>query len=85
MSELFIAGGTIVDPERMHRFAGDVLVRDGRVAQTAAPGALRPQHGGGGVFGVEGRGHPRRGRRACPGVELKMDRLQTYGRFVGDA
>lgn len=45
MSELFIAGGTIVDPERMHRFAGDVLVRDGRVAQTAAPGALRPTAG----------------------------------------
>ena len=45
MSELFIAGGTIIDPERMHRFAGDVLIRDGRVAQTAAPGALRPTAG----------------------------------------
>ncbi|MBQ2947960.1 MAG: amidohydrolase family protein [Clostridia bacterium] len=40
MSELFIFGGTVIDPQRMDLFRADILVRGGAIAQIAAPGSL---------------------------------------------
>ena len=40
MSDIFISGGRVVDPERERIFEADVLVRGGRIAAIALPGAL---------------------------------------------
>ena len=45
MSELFICGGVVFDPERDRRFAGDVFVRDGRVERVERAGRMTPPTG----------------------------------------
>ena len=45
MSDLFIRGGTVLDPEREHRFIGDVLVQGGRVARVERAGRNAPPEG----------------------------------------
>lgn len=45
MSEIFISGGVVIDPETLSRFPADVLVRDGLIASVTAPGAI-PAPGG---------------------------------------
>ena len=45
MSDLFIRGGTVLDPEREHRLIGDVLVQGGRIARVERPGRITPPEG----------------------------------------
>ena len=40
MSDLFIFGGMVIDPQRTDLFRADILVRGGAIAQIAAPGSL---------------------------------------------
>lgn len=45
MSELFISGGRVIDPERERGFRADVLVRGGKIAAIASPGEItRPEN-----------------------------------------
>jgi len=41
MSELFISGGTVIDPEKMCRYRGDVWVKEGRIAAVSEPGKMK--------------------------------------------
>ena len=45
MSDLFIRGGTVIDPGREHRFVGDVLVQGGRIARVERAGRIVPPEG----------------------------------------
>ena len=40
MSELFISGGRVIDPEQCCSFFADVLVRGGKIAAISAPGEI---------------------------------------------
>lgn len=40
MSELFISGGRVIDPEQARSFPADVLVRGSKIAMIAAPGEM---------------------------------------------
>lgn len=42
MSCLFIRGGVVFDPEREHRFPGDVLIRGGRIERVERAGRITP-------------------------------------------
>ena len=41
MSEFFISGGTVIDPEKKCRFSADIWVKEGKIAAVAAPGTMK--------------------------------------------
>ena len=45
MSELFICGGTVIDPEQERSYPADILVRDGVIAAISEPGSIRAPQG----------------------------------------
>jgi len=41
MSELFISGGTVIDPEKKNRFLADIWVKDGAICAVSVPGSMK--------------------------------------------